>query len=240
MKIRRLATVGALVACVVAVLAVPAAAHVTVDPKTAVKGSYAKITFRVPNERDVPTTKIAVKFNLDHPIASVSVKPTPGWTYEVTKAPLPKPIESGHGTITEGVSVITWSGGEIKPGEFQEFSVSGGPLPTDVDALQFPAVQTYADGEEVAWIDPPAAEGQPRPEHPAPLLKLTDANAAPAGDASSSGSTDSAPAVTAAPETGAEASDSDSGNGLAVAALVVGGIALVLGAASLVMGRSRA
>ncbi len=56
---------------------------------------------------------------------------------------------------------------QIKPGEFQEFPVSLGPLPTDTDKLVFKAVQTYSDNSEVSWIQEPGAE------HPAPVLSLT-------------------------------------------------------------------
>jgi hypothetical protein len=43
-----------------------------------------------------------------------------------------------------------------------------------VDALSFPAVQTYSDGEVVKW-DQVAKDGADEPEHPAPTLKLAAA-----------------------------------------------------------------
>ncbi len=76
--------------------------------------------------------------------------------------------------VTDFVSEIKWTGGQIKPGEFDTFSVSVGTLPYNVDSLAFPAVQTYDNGQMVSWIDP-AVEGQPEPEHPAPVLHLTAA-----------------------------------------------------------------
>ena len=54
--------------------------------------------------------------------------------------------------VTEAVSTITWSGGELKPGEFTEFDISVGPLPDDADSLTFKALQTYSDGDVVRWI----------------------------------------------------------------------------------------
>lgn len=240
MSLRRLAISATLVAGVALAVALPAAAHVSVNPNTAVKGSYAKLTFRVPNERDVDTTKIAVKFDLEHPIASVSVKPKPGWTYAVTKAKLPKPLEVHGTTITEGVSVITWSGGTIKPGEFDEFDVSGGPLPSDVDQLLFPTVQTYADGQDVSWIDPPAAAGEPEPEHPTPSLTLTDAATDSAGSAhgtdTGTSGTDTGASVTASP---VSKSDVDGANSKGTIAMVLAGVALVAALAGLALGRSR-
>ena len=63
------------------------------------------------------------------------------------------------------------AGAGIGPGEFQEFSLSGGPFP-DAESLTFPVVQTYSDGSESAWIEP-TVDGQAEPEHPAPVLSLT-------------------------------------------------------------------
>ena len=44
------------------------------------QGSYTKIAFRVPDEEDsAATTKLEVTFPTDHPVASVEVRPVPGW-----------------------------------------------------------------------------------------------------------------------------------------------------------------
>ena len=59
--------------------ATSAFAHVTVNPKEAAQGGYAKLAFRVPNERDnASTTKLEVNLPADHPFASVSVRPAAG------------------------------------------------------------------------------------------------------------------------------------------------------------------
>jgi uncharacterized protein len=174
-----------LVACAAgAALVLPATsafAHVTVNPREATQGGYAKLAFRVPNERDgVNTTKVEVNFPTDHPLASVSVRHSEGWAYTVQKTKLTTPIKTDDGEISEGVSKITWMGGAIKPGEFDEFEVSVGPLPDDVDSLTFKALQTYSDGDVVRWIEE-AAPGGGEVDRPAPVLKLTKgAEAAPA------------------------------------------------------------
>ncbi|HEX4818946.1 MAG TPA: YcnI family protein [Acidimicrobiales bacterium] len=234
MRTSRLLPVGVATAAVVLLTAIPALAHVTVNPDEAPQGGFTKLTFRVPNEQDnTNTVKIDIKFPTDHPIASVSVKPKQGWTYQATTAPLATPITTDDGTLTQAVSEIVWSGGQIKPGEFDEFEVSVGPLPKDVDSLKFPVVQSYDNGQDVSWIQD-SVEGQPEPDRPAPVLKLTAANQ-PSSTASSSGSTSSStsPAVTAA------VVKKESSNGLAIAALVVGGIALIVGIAAMVSGRRR-
>ncbi|WP_079045955.1 DUF1775 domain-containing protein [Carbonactinospora thermoautotrophica] len=54
-------------------------------------------SFRVPNERpNASTIKLEVLFPAEQPLASVSVKPHPGWKHTVEKAKLAKPIEA-HG-----------------------------------------------------------------------------------------------------------------------------------------------
>jgi uncharacterized protein YcnI len=172
-RIARPAVIGAAAALALLAVALPASAHVTANPDTAEQGSYTKVSFRVPNEEDkADTTAVEVDLPLDHPIASVSVRPVPGWTVKVEESKLPKPITSDDGEVTKAVSKITWTKGAIAPGEFQEFDVSMGPLPTDTDALAFKAVQTYSDGQVVRWDQPTPASGE-EPEHPAPTLHLT-------------------------------------------------------------------
>src|SRR6266498_838016 len=154
-RTRRLAAAGvaALAGLCAALLAgTPAAAHVTVNPREATHGGFAALAFRTPNERDnASTIKLAVAFPTDTPIAFISVRQHAGWTYQVTKSKLAQPIQSEDGEITEAVSTITWTaaspGQAIKPSEYDEFSVSVGPLPEGVDHLAFKANQTYSNGE---------------------------------------------------------------------------------------------
>ena len=111
----------------------------------------------------------------------MSVQPKAGWTYEATKTPLPTPVTNDDGQqVTDYVSEIKWTGGQIKPGEFDTFAVSVGTLPDDVDSLAFPTIQHYDNGQDVSWIDQ-SVEGQPEPEHPAPEIQLTAASGDRAG-----------------------------------------------------------
>ncbi|MDX3076435.1 YcnI family protein [Streptomyces sp. MI02-7b] len=171
---RRAVALAGLSGAAVLAAAVPAFAHVSVQPGTAAKGSYSTVAFKVPNEEDKASTiKVEVNLPADHPIASVSLQPVPGWTAQVVKSKLAKPITSDDGSITEAVTKITWTGGKIAPGEFQQFPVSFGPLPEDADQLVFKAVQTYDNKDVVRWIEE-QQEGQAEPEHPAPVLTLSD------------------------------------------------------------------
>ena len=229
----RLLTVGTVAAAAIGLTALPALAHVTVNSPGATQGSFGVLTFRMPNETDsANATELKVQLPPDQPLASVSVKPQPGWTYTVTRAKLPQPITDDDGNqVTDYPSVVDWkaTAGGIKPGEYAEFQLSVGPLPK-ADSMTFKALQTYSNGERVSWIDLPAAGSSDEPEHPAPTLKL-----APAGGAATAPATNAA----AAP---AAASDEGAGGGSVTGAYVVGGIGLVAGLAALgvaVSGRRR-
>jgi len=220
-RARRLAIVFATAALGVVVTALPAAAHVTVNPNAAAQGGYTKVSFRVPNERDnAGTTKLEINLPLDHPLASVSVKPMPGWTAQVDKTKLATPIKSDDGDVTEAVSKITWSGGTIAPGQFQEFDVSLGPLPKDTDQLVFKALQTYSNGEVVRWIDLPQPGGA-EPEHPAPVLKLV-----PGGSSMPSMHADSASATGQMPQA---PSRDGAARTLGAAGIVIGALGVGVG-----------
>ena len=136
------------------------------------------------------------------------------------------PVTAHGENITDVVTRIVWTaaaGNGIKPGEFDEFEVSAGPLP-DVETLTFKALQTYADGEVVRWIEEPAAGGH-EPEHPAPVLHV--AKAAPTASPSAS-----------APTTAVASDDDDSGVP-GIAALGLSGLALVVAIGSAVASRTR-
>jgi uncharacterized protein YcnI len=160
----------------VALVAGPAAAHVTIDPGSARKGSTPKFSFQVPNEKDnASTVGLEVTFPAERPLASVSVLEKAGWPFTVEKQTLPEPIKSPFGgEVTEAVSKITWTGGQIQPNGFDLFTVQAGPLPKNVSKLEFRVAQTYSDGEVVQWIEP-TVKGGDEPEHPAPVLRLTKA-----------------------------------------------------------------
>ena len=221
---RRLGVVTVVLAGLVAAGAGTASAHVTVSSPDAAPGGYGKFTFRVPNESDsASTVDLRIQLPTDTPITSMRAEPVPGWTVTLTTGNLPKPVKTDDGDeVTTAVTVVEYradAGGGIAPGQFQEFSLSGGPVP-DVEALTFNAVQTYSDGTQAAWIEP-TVDGQAEPEHPAPVLQLT-------GDTSDGHGTTTASAPAAAAD--------DGGNGTAVAALVVGIAGLLAGVAGLALG----
>ncbi|MEH0981001.1 YcnI family copper-binding membrane protein [Micromonospora sp. CPCC 205556] len=225
-RLRRSATVAALaltaVSTAVLGFAGPASAHVTVNPKDATQGGYGRFAFRVPNESDTAsTTKVEVVLPENAPVGSVSTMPVPGWTVAVEKRKVDPPIEVHGSQLTEAVSKLTWTAtgdAAVKPGQFQEFPVSMGPLPK-VDTMVFKTLQTYSDGNIQRWIEEPTGGGE-EPENPAPVLALT------AGPASAT------PAASPGAQVEADDDDDDSdgaATGLAIAGLVAGLAGLLLG-----------
>jgi uncharacterized protein YcnI len=203
----------------------PASAHVTANATGATQGGYAKVAFRVPNEKDdASTTAVEITLPTDTPIASVSLKPVPGWSATTEKVKLPAPIDAGHGgQLSEITGKIVWmadANAGIAPGQFQEFEVSLGPLPK-AEQVVFKALQTYSNGEVVRWIEVPAA-GQEEPANPAPVLKL----AAATGDAhGATGSGTAAASAGAAPAADGE----EETNWLGILGVALGVAGLVTG-----------
>lgn len=242
---RLLAATAAIATMLFALVSV-SAAHVSVNPGEAEKGSFTKLAFRVPSERDdAGTTEVEVNFPTDHPIAFLSVRPHPSWTYEVERTQLDEPVEVFGDELTEVVSKITWTGGPIAPGEFDEFEVSVGPLPEDTDQLLFPALQTYEGGEVVRWIEETPASGE-EPEHPAPVLRLIDASDGGEEGEEEPTSTTTASTATSDPAAAdgltlsnvASQDDVDSTQTLAIIALILGAVGLIAGVLGVLRGRS--
>jgi uncharacterized protein YcnI len=203
-----------------------ASAHVTAKilGETAQQGGYTKITFRVPSEEPTAgTIKLEVKFPADTPISGARTKPMPGWTAQINRVTLEKPITVHGAEVKEGIGSVVWtaSGTRINPGEFQEFELSVGPLP-ETDELVIPAIQTYDDGTVVAW-DQPTKEGEEEPEHPAPVITL-----APEGDSDHHG--------TAAANTASTDTDSHEETTTAADVSSTDNTARMLGGAGLVVG----
>jgi uncharacterized protein YcnI len=134
------------------VLATPATAlaHVTVLPESSRPGQTADLTFRVPNERDdAATVRIDVFLPAGVP---AKVQPHDGWT------------------ATRVGDEVRWTAdgdNAIRPGRTEDFKVRLGPLPR-APRIVFKALQHYADGQVVRWIQDPTADA----ERPAAVLDL--------------------------------------------------------------------
>ena len=129
-----------LLAAAFAVLLAPAAAlaHAVVFPKTSAPGAYEKYVLRVPNEKDVPTVRVELRFPAGARVTAFGE--VPGWQLQV---------------LTDSARRITgavWTG-TLAPQRFVEFPFVAAN-PKAVTRLAWPAVQTYADGARVEWTGP--------------------------------------------------------------------------------------
>ena len=189
--------------------ATPASAHVTVHPATLPAGSSdVELTFRVPNERDdANSIGLQVFFPTGLPLLTVDVRPVPGWTSTVDTRTLATPLHTDDGTVSRVVSDIRWTAnaGGIAPGQYEDFAVAAGQVPSTPGPIVFKSLQTYSSGQVVRWIEV-ASSQDPDPQSPAPVLTLTPAPAGTVAAASGTGSSDA--------------------GGLAVAALAVSFLAL--------------
>ena len=130
-----------------AAVAVPAVAlaHAVVYPKTSKPGAYEKYVLRVPNERDVPTVRVELRFPAG--LRVVSFGDVPGWKLQVLT------------DTAQRIIGAVWTG--VLPRErFVEFPFVA-VNPKDSTSLSWPTYQTYEGGERVEWTSPDTAAKTP-------------------------------------------------------------------------------
>ena len=226
--LRRAVSLSIAVAAAIAggvLLATPASAHVTVSAPGATEGGDATMTFTVPTESQTASTVgLKVQLPAAAPIAAVYVQPKAGWTYTITMSKPSIPVSGDDGAVSQVVSEIDWkvaAGNRgIKPGEFDQFVISAGPLPKQ-STLTFKVIQQYSDRSTVSWIEEPAPGSTAEPQHPAPTLSLAPASSN--GDAAAGATS----ATSGTSGTSASGGSSGGTSGVAVVALVVGILALL-------------
>ena len=160
--------IGALVAAVVT----PASAHITLESTEAKVGSTYKAVLRVPHGCEkAATTAVRVRI----PDGFIEVKPMPkaGWKLDVVRGKYQKPMSVRGSKVTEGVTEVGWSGGNLPDAYYDEFVLAGfiGDEAPTGQTLYFPIVQECEKGV-TRWIEIPAGNGAPEPAEPAAGLKL--------------------------------------------------------------------
>jgi len=150
-----------------------ALAHVTLRTPAAAAGSTYTAVLVLPHGCAGKAT-VSVKVRIPDGVIDVKAQPKAGWNLATATAPYARSYALFGSPVTEGVTEITWSGGDLPDGTVDEFIFSGtlaGAIAGTT--MYFPVVQTCTSGEE-AWIEIPI-EGQPEPELPAPGLKIVEA-----------------------------------------------------------------
>lgn len=123
-----------------------APAHVRVFPDAnnvqADACSYTTFVVRVPVEKDVATNRIDLA--IPNGVIVYAVQPKVGWQFSVQR-------------VRGAISGITWSGGRLMPGEFDEFAFLAA-TPKTPGQIAWNATQYYGDGSVVNWTGPPNAD----------------------------------------------------------------------------------
>lgn len=165
--VRRVLAVASLLCAAGALVPSAANAHVTVWPRSAARGAFERYVVRVPNERNVPTTRVEIHFPAEVRISSF--QEVAGWQLQV--------LTDSAGKITGAV----WTG-SLPAKRFVEFPFIG-VNPKEGERVVFPATQTYEGGEVVEWSGP---EGS---KTPASVTTLTERPASGSGAGGSGSST---------------------------------------------------
>ena len=208
-----------------------AQAHVTVQPNEAPAGAFFRFVIRVPNEREVPTTKVKVEFPEN--LIFTSFQPKEGWDRKIEMKKLDEPIEAFGSQIDEVVGSVTFSGGSIGAGEFDEFGFSV-RVPEEAGELEFRAFQTYEGGEVVEWT---GAEDSESPAARVTVYDLTSLADEGQGDLGllhdTAQQVDELASATGSMEhEAAGGEDDDDGADMGV---ILGGVGILLGAAALLV-----
>ena len=136
--------------CTMLAVSAPAWAHVVVSPEVVTAGDYETLTVSVPTEKEVPTTEIRVE--VPEGFLLSGVQPVPGWEHT---------FQEDGGVVR----AVTFSGGEIRPQEFQQFLVQA-QAPEEPGEYPWKAFQTYEDGSVVEWT------GAPDSDEPASMIEV--------------------------------------------------------------------
>ncbi|MFN8123825.1 MAG: DUF1775 domain-containing protein [Thermoleophilia bacterium] len=136
-------------ACLVSMAALgagasPAMGHIDVVPDRAVQEQALQLTFRVPNEREVPTIRVRVDFPSKFTVYSLGAPPD-GWRQKERFAP--------DGQVVG----VVYSGGVVPVGQYRDFTVLATPF--DAGTAVFRSYQTYADGKTKPWTAAPEQQG---------------------------------------------------------------------------------
>lgn len=141
-------------------------AHAVVQPATSTTRAYKTYALRVPNEKDVPTTRVVIEFPAE--VFVVSFAEVTGWELSVER--------DGTGRAV----AATWSG-ELTPHRFVELPFVA-VNPAEPTTLVWEVVQVYdgpAGEETVSWSGPADSEF---PASRTVVVAAEAAEAAAAGD----------------------------------------------------------
>ncbi|MGW9529768.1 YcnI family copper-binding membrane protein [Paenibacillus terrae] len=225
-RFSRLATSMGLIAAGALLFAGMASAHVTVKPSVSQPNAWETYTLKVPVEKNIPTTKVALKIPKE--VVFKQYEPVPDWKVTTEK--------DSSGKVT----TVTWTTDEdgIQAGQYQRFSFVAQNADQITEAA-WNAFQYYSDGSIVEWT---GDEGSSNPHSITKITtEATSEASAPAADhghdsagaAAGHASTDTAKdSSSPAPASNNATEAAPASSAAQTTALVLSIIAVVLGAAA--------
>lgn len=145
-----------------------AAAHPTLEQKSAPAGSYYKGIFKIGHGCDgAATTSIMV--TIPEGVVGAKPMPKPGWTLSTRSEKLAKPYDSHGRKVDEAVVEVTWSDGKLADAWYDEFVVAM-KLPETAGKLWFKVKQACSAGS-IDWVQIPEGKQTAR-ELKAPAVSL--------------------------------------------------------------------
>ena len=170
----------------------PARAHAVLERKEAApNAAYRGVVQIMHGCNGAATTRVTV--TIPEGVVGAKPMPKPGWEVATTRAAYKKSYPSFHGTVSEGVNTITWSGGDLADDEVDEFTffarISDAFAPGET--VYFPVEQDCAGGADksaIHWSEIPAPGQDPHAlKAPAPGLRIIAAKVAEKLDAPKAG-----------------------------------------------------
>ena len=197
---RPLALIGPpLIPLLVSALVSTASAHAVLERKEAVPNAAYRGVVQIMHGCDGrPTTRVSV--TIPEGVTGAKPMPKPGWTISTVKSAYARPYPSFHGTVSEGVTRITWSGGSLPDEQIDEFTffarISDAFAPGAT--IYFPVEQDCTEGS-YRWSDVPSEDGTAQAlKAPAPAVRIVAARGTASPGTVSPGTAAQAPAAPAA------------------------------------------
>jgi uncharacterized protein YcnI len=183
-RFSKFATSIGLIAAGALLFAGMASAHVTVKPSVSQPNAWETYTLKVPVEKNIATTKVALKIPKE--VVFKQYEPVPDWKVATEK--------DSSGKVT----TVTWTTDKegILAGQYRRFSFVAQNADQNTEAA-WNAFQYYSDGSIVEWT---GDEGSERP-HSITKITADASSGAPAAPAADSGH-DSAGSATGSASTG--------------------------------------
>jgi uncharacterized protein YcnI len=148
-------------------------AHATLEATEAPPDSTYKGVIRIGHGCEGKPTR-AVRIRIPEGVIAAKPMPKAGWQLATVKGPYARTYDYYGTPVTEGVTEIAWTGGDLPDDWYDEFvfraRLTNFPVGTIV---YFPIVQECAEGAVHRWIEiPEAGKSADDYEEPAPGVTI--------------------------------------------------------------------